>query len=77
MCSHQIDTFAASKDEWDTKKGTGKYMEKALYILKAPLELKRCHRAKSICSLSHHQVTLVCRQSVRQLVGRPVETSVR
>ena len=29
----QIDTFAVSKDEWDTKEDAGKSMKNALYIL--------------------------------------------
>jgi len=35
MCDHQIDTFVFSKDEWNTKKGTGTYksMKNALYVL--------------------------------------------
>jgi len=39
--------FAVSKDEWDTKEGTGKAMKNALYPVctvvwqKAPLWLKR------------------------------------
>jgi len=28
----QIDTFTVRKDEWDTKEGTGKSMENALYV---------------------------------------------
>ena len=32
MCYHQIDTFAVSKDEWDTKEDTGKSMKNVLYI---------------------------------------------
>jgi len=29
---HKIDTFTVSKDEWDTKEGTGKYMKNALHV---------------------------------------------
>jgi len=29
---HKIDTFAVSKDEWDTKEGTGKSTKNALYV---------------------------------------------
>jgi len=31
-CNHQINTFSVSKDEWETKEGTGKSMNNALYI---------------------------------------------
>ena len=34
MCYHQINTFAVSKDEWDTKEDTGKSMKNALYKLR-------------------------------------------
>jgi len=33
MCYHQIETFAVSKDEWNTKEDTGKSMKNALYVL--------------------------------------------
>jgi len=29
---HKINTFVESKDEWDTKEGTGKSMKNALYV---------------------------------------------
>jgi len=43
--SHHVPTtklilLAASKDEWYTKEGTGKFMKNALYVQRAPLELK-------------------------------------
>ena len=28
---HQINTFAVSKDKWDTREGTGKFMKNTLY----------------------------------------------
>ena len=33
MCHRQIDTFAISKDERDTKENTGKSVKNALYVL--------------------------------------------
>jgi len=29
---HKIDTFMESKDEWDTKEGTGNSMKNALHV---------------------------------------------
>ena len=36
MCCYQIDNFAVSKDEWDTKEDTGKSMKNTLYVQLAP-----------------------------------------
>jgi len=33
MCYHQITLFTVSKDEWNTKEGTGKSMKNTLYVL--------------------------------------------
>ena len=33
MRYHQIDTFAVSKDEWNTKEDTCKSVKNALYVL--------------------------------------------
>jgi len=32
-CNHRTNAFTVSKDEWNTKEGTGKSMKNALYIL--------------------------------------------
>ena len=60
----KLTLFAVSKDEWDTKEDTGKYMKNALYVLryakKAPVRMKRHRTVKNQArSLSRYQVTLV------------------
>jgi len=42
MLTTKLKLFTVSKDEWDTKEGTGKSIKNALYVqwLKAPLGLK-------------------------------------
>ena len=47
----KLTLFAVSKDEWDTKEDTGKYMKNALHILRyakrrAPLGPKQRHTVK-------------------------------
>jgi len=32
LAYHKFDTFVVSKDEWDTKEGTGKSMKNALHV---------------------------------------------
>jgi len=65
--------FTVSKDEWNTKEGTGKSMKNALYVqwygkkrFSYWSDIKQ--QKNQACSLSHCRVTLARRhQSVRQL----------
>ena len=70
--------FAVSKDEWDTKEDTGKFMKNALYVLRyAKRHLSGQSNVKQwknqACSFSCYRVTLVRR---RQSVNQSVDNSI-
>jgi len=74
--------FAVSKDEWNIKEGTGKFMKNILYILQY---VKRHLSGQSnieqwknqVRSLSHCRAMLIWRhQADRQLVSQSVNQSV-
>jgi len=83
MC---LTLFAVRKDKWNTKEGTGKSMKNALYVHQygkrhllgwsdfKQQQQKSTHIALTIFELRGSEGIS---QSVRQLVSRPVENSVK
>jgi len=83
MCLPQNQHFMVSKNEWDKKQDTGKSMKNALHAQQYgkthPSSWSNVKQQKNQAhSLSHCQVMLVWRhQSVRQLVSKSIENSVK
>ena len=70
--------FAVSKDEWDTKEGTGKSMKSALYVY--------CSMPKGTCATSNSEkikpialpvIELHLSEGISQAVSQSVENSVK
>jgi len=62
--------FIVSKDEWDTKEGTGKSMKNVLYVLQyAHLGMKRRRTVKKTKPIALAVIKLRLSEGIMQLVN--------
>ena len=71
--------FTVSKDEWDTKKDTGKSMKNTLYVLryaKRQLSAEATSNSEKIKLIALVVIELHLSEGISQLLSQSVENSV-